>query len=206
MLGPNLSVAGPVYSELGFGIGKMQNPQALYGSEQGLSTGLGMGLNLALGWNLANDNSSALQLHLGFKSRAISASNSEATLTFIDVGPFFRIETYRFYIGAGAAPLLWKSSGEAGGMLIVSRKESTGALGYHGEFGLLWRVVPDFSLALEASYGMISYQSSFGPKPDLIGSFQMRFELFKGSKSSGGNKKVDGWRYPFGIPVGPKRN
>jgi hypothetical protein len=193
-------LAGNLYSETGFGAGRMQKPSGLFGSSVGQTTKLGLGANGILAWNMLDENS-FFTMHAGVKGRLISAPSPAATLNMLTAGGVLRFEVSRFYLGIGYSPLVWKSSGASGSLTNLSRKNSINASAYHGEFGILWRIIPDFSLAIEASAGRVSNAGSSGPNPDLIIAFQMRFVVLEGSKATKSARKYDGWRYPFGVPL-----
>ena len=68
------------------------------------------------------------------------------------------------------------------------------------EAGLLWRVVPFFNLALEASIEGVSKNGTKSPYPVEQATLQMRFFFGEGNKAAS-NRHYDGWRYPFGIEL-----
>ena len=136
-------------------------------------------------------------IDLGLQNRLTSFTTaSSQALAMASTSLAIRIEFWRFYAGAGYAPLTFTSKPGAG---IMGLQTNSGATAYFGEAGVLWRVVPEFQIAL-------TYALEYGvPKSGsgLLTSSEMglRFRFPMSPKEGGGKSEVkfDGFRYPFGF-------
>jgi len=183
------------YVETGFGVGELRGIDKMYNSTAG-STGLGLASNLSLAATIGNPNS-LVQLHLGLQQRLTQGGASGTSYSLMTTEPLIRLETPRFYVGFGATPLVWTQKGSS---LGTSFSPAKGAMAAYAEFGLLWRVVPFFNLALAGSLEGVSKSGVNSPFPVAQATFQMRFFFGEGNKG-GGHRKYDGWRYPFGVEL-----
>jgi hypothetical protein len=166
--------AGDYYWELGLGGGQYNN------------TGYGAAANFVFAKNLSKT-SSGFQFHLGLKDKYSTGTGAALNMVY----PLIRFETRRVYLSGGASPLGYlKSTGSY---------ERISGIGFFGELGLLWRVVPFFHLALEGSAEMLSA----GVGPNYAATVQWRFIWFN-YESSSRKGEFDGWRYPFGTDIWDK--
>lgn len=188
--------AAQFYLEVGAGIDKFISPDAFYPSLT-RSPGLGYTFNGMIGAYLFGGPSSNVQL--GIKAIASQAGTDTQEINLAVPVPMLRLEFWRFYVGAGLTPYVWSRTSDTLG-LDYFRLES-GTLAGVLEAGLMWKILPDFSLNLEGSGLFVkSDRAGLSPKPVAALTLQFRFlfSIGKPMKESGGNK-FDGWRYPFGF-------
>jgi len=186
-----IAQAGPIYLDVGVGGAQIIGGAPLYGASTPTSPSMGFAANAAAFWNL-NKSYSLVQLHFGFSYKLSTSSFDGGELLLQGLYPTLRLETYRFYLSGGVSPLLWMNDSE--GAIVGAT-----SLGYFGQAGLLWRIVPFFHIALETTGQFINAPGGMGPKPALDVCYVMRFYLTNPSDL----KKMswDGWRYPFGIDI-----
>lgn len=186
-----------LYLETGIGAGQIYKAQKIYGA-QAKNLQPGFSGNALFAASLGPDNSVA-QFHLGVETRLTTTSGSGNSYWLSGIYPIFRVETRRFYVGGGASPFLFQRAGKSSTLVM---QQLNGTLGFLGEFGLLWRVVPFFNLALEFSLEYGKGKGAAAPAPAAQATLQMRFYI--GDAIAPGNarkRKYDGWRYPFGMEL-----
>ena len=136
-------------------------------------------------------------LDLGLQNRLTTfTTGSGQSLALETTGLGLRLEFWRFYAGAGYSPLAFTSSPGSG---VLGLKSKSGASGYFGEAGVIWRVVPELQITL--SYGL-EYCTPKGGGTNLTSTeygLHFRFPLHPKENSSKSEVKFDGFRYPFGF-------
>ncbi len=194
------SWAGGWYYEFGGGGALVNQAQGFFGTRVPSAPRMGYGLNLLVAKNLAREGQEALlQIHLGLRQTYISASRDQITYAYTPTYAFFRLESPRFYFGGGATPIVFRqiSTPQVGGAFALA----PGAIALEGEFGLLWRVVPFFHIALESSAHFVQSGGGLSPKPALLGGIQFRIFMTSDLPEGRSRTKYDGWRYPFGLEL-----
>lgn len=194
------ALAGPFYVETGVGMGSLM-AGANYMSQAGLPamTAFQFAGSFALFYSFSEP-SAGFQFHLGAKSNMITLVNGTNHGMFLMVQPVVRFDLQRLYFGAGFAPLGMRAYSPTP-MNFAGLQSVTGAWGLYGEFGLLWRPVDFFNIALEGNAYFVTLTGGLSPAPALSILIQMRFYFpyEEGAGSASGQKRLDGWRYPFGI-------
>jgi len=200
------ALAGGFYVETGIGAGKMLKAAQFFGAGAPDSPSLSLAFSATLGFNLSSA-SSLVQLHLGMQYRTITGREGDAPSTeyvFQSIYPMFRMETPRFYFGGGITPLAARQINTPPGMSFIRFDHASG-LAVLAQVGLLWRVYPEFFLALEGSaQGFRTSGGDLSPFPTIEASLNLRF-LFgdgdRGAGSASSSSRYDGWRYPFGLEL-----
>ena len=189
-----------LYVETGVGGGQFLHAAPTFPSLANPS-GFGLGTNVTFA-NAFGSANALVQIHLGIQHRMTEVGSGGTTYGLMSLYPLVRFETPRMYFGLGASPLIYTTQNTSGSFISGYQKDK-GSVGYLGEAGLLWRVVPYFHLAIVGSAEAISHGGTLGPSPALQISLNLRFFLGDGqSRGSGSSsRKYDGWRYPFGIEL-----
>jgi hypothetical protein len=194
---PTESVNASPYFELGTSLGKLSSYDQFFGqTTTGNSSNLGFCGSLSF-YVPVTSPKNIIHLDLGLQNRMYFVSNSspQTDLAMVSVNIAARLEFYRFFVGAGYSPLsLVSTSGP------LSLHSNSGATGYFGEGGVIWRVVPE--LQIVATYAMEYGTTSAGTKsPSPASEYGLRFRFpISPYKSAGdASDKFDGFRYPFGI-------
>ncbi len=139
-----------------------------------------------------------VRLQLGLQNRlnmgSIKSTGQSLVMGSSHVG--LRVEVWRLYFGAGYAPWMLTSDPGTGVSGLKTRPQGSG---YLGEAGILWRVIPEFQIALGASLEFGTVPGGSSPNP--ITEFGLRFRFPFKPKEGGGRGSVDfdGFRYPFGF-------
>lgn len=197
---PPESQAAPFYTDVGIGLGQIREGAAFFeGSGLASSPGLSLAGNFAMVQSLGGMGG-ILEVHLGVKGFYNTASQGGNSYSTLIPYPMLRFDLPRFYFSAGASPFLWASSSG------VSFSRVPSAVAGFADFGLLWRIVPFFNLALEASAQMVQKSGAdLSPRPAWTAALQMRFYVLgtdsSGSGGGGAKRPRDGWRYPFGMEL-----
>ena len=196
LLSPKGVNASP-YVELGTSLGKLSSYDQFFGqSTTGSSSNLGFCGSLSF-YVPVTSPKNIIHLDLGLQNRMYFVSNSspQTDLAMVSVNIAARIEFYRFFVGAGYAPLsLVSTSGP------MSLHNNSGATSFFGEGGLIWRIVPE--LQVVATYAMEYGTASSGskcPSPASEYGLRFRFPLNPNASVGDASSKFDGFRYPFGF-------
>jgi len=198
---PVSSNAGPFYVETGVGVGTLMSGALYWGNALPDNMGFNFAGSFGLFFSMMEPHSN-FQVHIGAKSTMINQTFATTHGMYLTVQPTLRLEFGRIYIGSGLTPLAFKSvSGTAFGFSTL--QAVPGAMGYVAEFGILWRPVDYFHFAIEGSGTFMQITGGMSPMPAITILLQMRF-IFPYSSGPGGEgaqKRLDGWRYPFGIRI-----
>lgn len=142
-----------------------------------------------------------IELQVGLLPKLSSGSDDNGSYSFLSVYPTARLQISRIYVAGGATPWVYGRSGSGLGFDQLIRTSSS--LAFFGEVGLLWPIVPDFSLGVSSSMTWISGGASTSTLID--GAFLMRFYLGSIGNGTGAamgasspSNEFRGWRYPFG--------
>ena len=182
--------AGSFYWEFGFGPSAIRKASAYFLTTPN-STPLGIGVNGTFIKNLSSD-VGFFQAHVGLRSRYYSVATKEKTLNLVTPSLMLRFEIFHIYFGTGAGYYSWGSAGNSSG--VFNLKSNTSFF-YSGEAGAIWHIIPDFSVAIELGGDVLASQTKA-----IQGCVQMRFYLGTVDRESS-SRKLDGWRYPFGISL-----
>lgn len=190
------SAYGGPYIEAGTSLGTIQSGDQYFqkpGSKTGVSSFVG---SLSLYFTLPPF-LNFTHFDVGLQNRFSIGSSSSTpanSLAMITPNLAVRYEFWRFFAGAGFAPITF---GSANGISSVRIRSDT--YSYFLEGGLIWRVVPEFQIALAVGIerGVVRAQ---GASP-TVGEYGLRFRFPINPKDDAVGKRVkfDGFRYPFGV-------
>lgn len=186
--------AATFYLELGGGVDSFTHERVFF-PELAESTGLGYTFNGTIGAYLWGTPSANVQF--GIKTLLYEAQNANQEINMIVPTPLLRLELWRVYFGIGATPFIWGRSSDTLGLEYFARHAGLAAL---GEAGLMWKILPDFSMNLEGSALFVKTDAGLSPRPLMALTLQLRFLFSIGDKmKSSSGQQFDGWRYPFGF-------
>jgi len=175
----------------------MSGGQNIFNGQNPNAAQLGFGTNFSLLQNLSGGKD-FFQFHFGAKARSYTSSSDSRKFGLITISPHLRMEMPRLYFGAGAAPLIWQRSEHTSGF---DNYQKTPGLSFNAEIGLLWRVTPDFHLAIEGDADFVKTSAGTGPSPATQIMIVMRFYFKSDQNPNAQDIKFDGWRYPFGVEI-----
>ena len=138
-----------------------------------------------------------MNLDLGLQNRLTTfTTNSSQALAMATTNVAMRLEFWRFYIGGGYAPLTFSNQPGSG---LFGLRTNNGGTGYFYEGGVIWRIVPEFQIAL--TYAMENVSAKGSGNLMTSAEYGLRFRFPLSPKEGGGASEVkfDGFRYPFGF-------
>jgi hypothetical protein len=194
VLGSNAN-ASP-YFELGTSLSSFKNGDTFFGQPNATSSGFGFTGSFSFYIPVTSLREFA-HLDLGLQNRLSTFSNQNGD-PFAVASPNLavRLEFWRFYAGAGYAPLTFASKSGSG---IGSLHSNPDTKSYFLEGGMIWRVIPEFQIT--ANYSLEFASSAAGQQmTGMEYGLRFRFPLFpKEFSQQGGGVDFDGFRYPFGF-------
>ena len=195
ILSPSHALAS-AYFEMGGGWSSFKNADSFFGQALGSSNGYTVDL-AALAPITREHRLIHAELGVHLRLSGATAASGDA-LSMGSLNPALRLEIYRFYAGVGYSPISFVSSSGKG---LFGLHTSPGNASYYGEAGAIWKVIPEFQIALACTleYG----RGSAGSSPSPLREYSIRFRFPFNPKETGGpgagGVEFDGFRYPFGI-------
>ena len=158
----------------------------------------GLGFDADLGVFLALEGRDSLfEIQLGLHDWL---NNSFQNGTYYEMNAFYpelRLQFGFLFAGAGVTPFLWSRAQPNPGLGQLAITD--GQLGVLGEAGILWPVIPTFSLGLKAAVNDVLNAAAIYPNPAMSAMFFMRFYFAFAAPAKYESTEFKGWRYPFGI-------
>lgn len=189
--------AGSLYSEVIGGASIYQSPGTFFGDGTPGSQGFAAGGGI---YGTLFELTPGIEGQGGLGARLTSTSDGATHYQLISFTPMFRLQVLNSFVGVGLTPLLWRRTGGIIGIDGISSPDSR--LSVTAEFGVLWPVVPIFSLGLSGTAEWVKTADGLGPAPAYTGTVLMRFHLMFLRGGSGGSAEsigsLKGWRYPLG--------
>lgn len=153
--------------------------------------------------------SAPAKFYVGAQHRLLTGASDTRYFGLQAAYPMVRMETNRFFVGAGATNFVWTRARTESGLDYFHRSPSTlaGLL----EAGYVWPITPQVAFQAHASGQVMRGESeTLGPKPTVELTAVLRFRLFGGSSTfaeekrrssgfSGGPGQYEGYRYPYGF-------
>ncbi len=191
------AVTQAAYIDVGTSLGSISSPSGFFNSLGSSSSNTGFVGSLG-GYFGLNSLSSVVRFQLGVQNK-LSIASLEATseqLASLTHHLALRIELARFYVGAGYAPIAWRSENGRG---LASLTRAQGASAQFFEGGIIWNMVPEFQIC--AHFGAETLNPGSGGTSATVTEYGLRFRftLNPSEVTKSGSKSWDGFRYPFGI-------
>lgn len=136
-------------------------------------------------------------LDLGIQDRYTRSSASSNSFGMNTVNIAARLELWRIFVGAGYGFFDFVNSP---GKSSLSMHHYSNATSIFYEAGLIWRVIPEFQINLEAAIenGTPPSSSATSPTTTSLG-ISFRFPFSPKETNSARGVEFDGFRYPFGF-------
>lgn len=182
------------YWEAGLGLNQMQSANEMFGATDAQSTGFGPTFSGTLATVLTSPDA-WFPFHLGVHSRYHGNSSDTASFALLANYGLARLEFWRFMVGAGYAPFVFRKSNAGGTNSSFSQATSTG---YMGQAGFILPIIPTFLLSINGTY------ENFGNSPTVF-SVELVFRFYFGGgmfrERSPFEREYKPWRYPYGWEI-----
>jgi hypothetical protein len=187
------------YIDAGTSAGSLKHGDAFFGQSGANSSGLGFVGSMSI-YEPVTSTRNVTHLEIGLQNRLTLVSTANAapnnSLAMFSPNLAARIEFWRFYAGAGYAPLSFISKPGGG---ASSLHTNPGASSYFFEGGAIWKIVPEFQVA--ATIALEEGLPSGGGTAATATEYGIRFRFplspHEGLRK-GDSVDYDG-RYPFGF-------
>jgi hypothetical protein len=186
-----------LYVEVGTSFGTLGNAQAYF--NQAAASASNTAFLTSLGVYLpVTSEKRFFHLELGVQNRFLTASTQAnaqpLALGTTEVGA--RLQVSRFYAGGGYAPVAYVSKSGSG---FTSLHVNPGASAYFFEGGLIWRVIPEFQIALSYARETLKTSGGVSNLTNTEYGLRFRFPFDPGAEAKAKGATFDGFRYPFGF-------
>jgi len=189
---PAKAFAWSTYVELGASLGSLSTANSYFGLPASVSFNNGFCGGVSF-YVPVTSPKNFFHFELGVQDRMYFLSDSASKDLAMDtINIAARFEIYRFFIGAGYAPIDLASTNGPTALAVKS-----GSTSWFGEGGYIWRVVPE--LQIVAAFAMEYGLSPHSPSPATEYGLRFRFPLSPYSSAGDASSKFDGYRYPFGF-------
>lgn len=189
---PFIGQAGP-YIEAGTSLGTIKSGDAFFNKAGSSSTGTGFVGSMSI-YFTALPIFGFSHFDFGLQNRiSLGGTSSGSQLAMFTPNLAIRYEFFRFFAGAGYAPIAYGGADGTSSLHAIS-----GGSSYFFEGGAIWRVIPEFQIvaAVGFEYGRVNGTGS--PANTEYG-LRFRFPLSPKDDASMKAVKWDGFRYPFGV-------
>lgn len=182
--------AMPLFLETGIGVSKSPT------LNQGIGYHLGLLGQISFG---PRDG----ELYVGILNRLSSATHLTQNLTTHLWRPYaaLRAQFTYFFVTAGYSPFAWEQVTSSFSLSSFDRMDPGSS--FFGELGVIWPIVPTFSLGLSAANTFISQSGNSSNAAIFDALFFMQFYLGSIGKEEISDahhspSDYEGWRYPYG--------
>lgn len=191
------SAQASLYVEVGTSIGTMGNAQTYFSQSAASASNTGFLTSISI-YAPVTSEKRFLHLELGVQNRFFTASTQAnaqpLALGTTEVGA--RLQVSRFYAGGGYAPIAYVSKSGSG---FTSLHVNSGASAYFFEGGLIWRVIPEFQIALTYARETLKTSSGVTNPTNTEYGLRFRFPFDPSAEAKAKGASFDGFRYPFGF-------
>lgn len=185
------------YFELGTSLGKLTSVDRFLGQSTAISSNLGFCGSFSAYLPVTSPQN-IFHFELGLQNRMyfVSSSEPQMDIAALSVNLAARVQFYRFFVGAGYAPITLASTSGPFGL-----HSNPNVTSYFLEGGAIWRVVPELQIVAvyAVEYGTIPGGGSKSPSPGTEYGLRFRFPFAPYDSVGDASSKFDGFRYPFGI-------
>jgi hypothetical protein len=188
--------AWPYYVEFGGTTASLSTPSPLFesqGKTASTSASSSYGVPFTVGIHL-QERQKGILFSLALQARYLSGTTGAGqTYASFPTSPIFRMEIWRFVLGAGYTPWIWKD------FTFKRNSALNSMLTLEAQF--LFPITPEIDFGLSGT--RTSYTSSLygnGPTVMEYGAF-FRLNFGMSEAVTNERRKFKGWRYPFGSPL-----
>jgi hypothetical protein len=193
---PGAFAGGNFYLETGLGASQIISGSSLFMGHDPTRLGIGLNSSLMASFEAGNP---VINLQTGVQLRFSSATGDTGACGLLELMPVARLQVSRAFVGVGLTPLVWRRVGDAPGLDSYLPPPEPFAI--MAEAGVLWPVVPIFSLGVLGSAEWIRSHDVVSPSPDLQVTVLLRFYFGFWRTPATASNEFRGWRYPFGNPL-----
>jgi hypothetical protein len=183
----------PYYFEFGATMATWTNPDPIFqaaGYTSATTASGSYGVPMTIGLQL-QDRVKGLLFSVALQNRYLGGQTGAGQpFTVMTTGPLFRVEFWRFVLGAGYTTFV------SNGLSFQQADGVSSAMTLEGQF--LFPITPEIDFGLQAS--QVTFSASGESSVIEYGAyFRLNFGFSDSAKKERG--KYKGWRYPFGSPL-----